>query len=407
MLQDITDRKKAEEQIRESNVRLEAALAELKKTQQRVIQQERLRALGELASGIAHDFNNVLMPLMGYSELLLNAPRILEDKEKMRGYLELMNTAAEDAKNIVSRLREFYRPREDGELFASIDLNSLIQEVVQLTRPKWKSQAQSNGITVNVKTDLKDIPQIDGNRSELREVLTNLVLNAVDAMPEGGTVAIHTRTDDGTAVIHVSDTGVGMTEEVKQRCFEPFFSTKGDAGTGLGLSIVYGIVRRHRGSIQIESELDRGTDFIIRLPKAEMGDMQVSHESEAYPEPLHVLVVDDEPATQNIVAEYLRLDGHTYEIATDGREGLEKFGQDRFDVVITDRAMPDIGGIQLANLIKHIAPNTPVIMLTGFGDMMQASGEMPEDVDWVISKPITLRKFREAIAKAITKYSEL
>lgn len=399
---DITKRKQAEEEIRQTNRRLEETLAELEATQQQVIQQERLRALGQLASGIAHDFNNALTPIMGYSELLLGVPGILDDREKTKNYLELMSTAAEDARSIVSRLQEFYRPREEDEVFTSVNLNQLVEEVIQLTQPKWKDQTQANGITISIETDFQEIPMINGNKAELREALTNLIFNAVDAMPTNGTVTLRTRTGDEHAILELSDTGIGMTEEVKQRCFEPFFSTKEETGTGLGLSMVHGIIRRHAGAIQIESEIGKGTTFVIHLPWAKQSDREVKQDVETRPrqlQQLHVLVVDDEPSVQDIMAEYLAVDGHTYEITSNGRQGLSKFREGKFDIVITDRAMPDMGGVQLASLIKLIAPKTPVIMLTGFGDMMQTLGDMPEGVDCVISKPVTLQKFREALAQ--------
>jgi signal transduction histidine kinase/CheY-like chemotaxis protein len=398
----ITERKQSEEELRKTNLRLEETLDKLKATRQQVIQQERLRALGELASGIAHDFNNTLMPIMGYTDLLVKIPEVLDDRERTINYLKLMGTAAEDAANIVKRLREFYRSREEDEIFTSIDINQLIQEVIELTQPKWKDQAQADGITISIKTELQKIPSIRGNSSELREALANLIFNGVDAMTTDGTLTIRTRTGDEHVTLEVSDTGMGMTEEVKKRCLEPFFSTKEENGTGLGLSMVYGIISRHEGDIQIESEVNKGTTFIIHLPIAESHDMAITQPTTELPtRQLHVLVVDDEPAVCDLVTEYLSVDGHTYEIASNGSKALEKFRQGRFDLVITDRAMPDMGGIQLASIIKQTTPKLPIIMLTGFGDMMSTLGEMPESVDWVISKPVTLQKFREALAEVV------
>lgn len=399
---DITERKQAGDDLVRSNILLHEALDKLKTTQDQVIQQERLRALGQLASGIAHDFNNALMPLMGYSELLLNVPNILEDKEKTRDYLKLINIAARDAKNVVKLLRQFYRAREEDEALIPVDLNKLVEESIQLTQPKWKDQAQAGNVTIEIETDIQEIPTINGNEAELREVLTNMIFNAVDAMSTDGTIYISTKTDAEFVILELRDTGVGMDKEIMQHCFDPFYSTKGEDGTGLGLAMVYGIIHRYGGSIQIESEVGKGTTFIVRFPMAEQNDERDIQESSEPPmRLLNVLVVDDEPIVRDIVTEYLAADGHTYKIATKGQEGLKIFGNGNFDLVITDRAMPSMNGMKLAASIKDIEPNTPVIMLTGFGDMMQATDEMPEGVDWVISKPITLQKFREALAQII------
>jgi len=397
---ELAERKRAEEELLETNRSLEEALGELRATQKQIIQQERLRALGQIASGIAHDFNNALTPILGYSELIFMLPAILDDKEKMMNYLKLMNTAAKDASNVVMRLRNFYREREEDETLVSVNLNRLVKQTIELTEAKWKDQAQSNGITISVSTDLQQVPQINGNESELRNASTNLIFNAVDAMPEGGTLTIRTHSDDEYVVLELSDTGVGMTNEVKQRCFEPFFSTKGESGTGLGLSMVHGIIRRHKGTIEIQSKEGEGTTVIIRLPilVAEQAESE-EQETGAITRSLHVLLVDDEPDVRDIISRYLLADGHTVETANNGREGLENFYKSWFDLVITDRAMPGMNGIQLASLIKEIAPNKPIIMLTGFGDMMKITGDIPADVDYLLSKPVKLNDFREALAK--------
>lgn len=400
---DETEQKLADDQLHEANLRLEEILTELEETQQQVVQQERLSALGQLASGIAHDFNNALMPIMGYTELMIMAPSILDNKEKVNEYLSLMSTAAKDAKDIVRRLREFYRPREEDEMFSAINLNDLIQVCIKLTQPKWRDQAQADGIDVKIETDLGDIPPVDGNKTELREVLTNLILNAVDALPVDGTVVLSTALSGEYVVLEVSDTGTGMPEDVRRRCFEPFFSTKGEKGTGLGLSMVHGTIRRHNGIIDIESEIGIGTKFTIHLPLASEQDKYIIQEEQVPVSALNVLVVDDDEMVRGIIIEYLSSDSHKYEVAVNGREGLRRFREGKYDLVITDRAMPDMGGTHLAALIKQLDPEMPVIMLTGFGDIMEAAGESPDGVDSVISKPITLTKFRNSLAQAYAK----
>ncbi len=246
-IENLTRRRRAEQDLRQANRELEKALRELKATQQQAIQQERLRAIGQMASGIAHDFNNTLTPILGFSDLLLEKPGILENTAQARKFIGFLRTSAQDAANVVARLRQFYRPLDKDEELPVIDLNSVITQSISLTEPKWRRQAQADGITIQVESKLQPIPPIAGDESGLREVLTNLIFNAVDAMPNGGTITLETESDAEHVMIRVRDTGSGMTEAVRQRCLEPFFSTKGERGTGLGLSMVYGIIERHRG----------------------------------------------------------------------------------------------------------------------------------------------------------------
>ncbi|OGG56204.1 MAG: hypothetical protein A3F84_16430 [Candidatus Handelsmanbacteria bacterium RIFCSPLOWO2_12_FULL_64_10] len=396
----IAERERVEGELRESNRRLEEALAELRQTQQHVIQQERLRALGQMASGIAHDFNNALSPILGFSELLLISPESLGNQEKATHYLQSIHTAAQDAAGVVKRLSEFYRRRDEREVLLPVKLNPLVEQVISLTQPRWREQALANGITVDVEADLQEVPIISGDEVGLREALTNLIFNAVDAMPHDGTITLRTRPDGERVVLEVSDTGAGMTEEVRKRCLEPFFTTKGERGTGMGLAMVYGIVQRHKGEIDIQSEPGRGTTFTLRLPvRVEQRTEKRPQETEVRVRPLRVLIVDDDPAIGELIAEYLASDGHTAERAASGREGLEKFRGERFDLVVTDRAMPEMSGDQMAVAAKQIAPGVPVLMLTGFGDMMQVSGERPRDVDFILGKPVTHARLREVLAK--------
>ncbi|HEU5318571.1 MAG TPA: ATP-binding protein, partial [Chloroflexota bacterium] len=388
-----------ERDILEINQKLRRALEDLAAAQSKLLEQERLRALGEMASGIAHDFNNALSPVVGFSELLLEVPANLKDPELARRYLGLIRTGAEDAMAVVARLREFYRPRDEGQTFGAVDLPAMVRQAVQLTEPRWRSQAQSGGATIRVETDLDDVPPVAGDERELREALTNLIFNAVDAMPNGGTLTLRTRGEEGEAVLEVGDTGVGMTEEVRRRCLEPFFSTKGARGTGLGLSMVYGTVRRHGGEVEIESAVGKGTTFRLRLPLSSA--RTTTDTPDAAPDSagrrLRVLLVDDEEPVRAATRAYLLAEGHAVEEAETGRGALERFRAARFDVVITDRAMPDMSGDQVAAAVKAASPATPVIMLTGFGGLMLAADERPEEVDVVVGKPLTRRALRDAL----------
>ena len=372
-------------------------------TQQQVIQQERLRALEEMASGLAHDFNNALARILGFNELLLTSPENLKDPEKVRKYLQMINAAALDAVKIVNRLREFYRHRQATEIYEPVDLLPIIEQAVVLTQPKWKDQVMANGATVHIDLDLQEVPMVHGSSADLTEVLVNLIFNGVDAMPAGGTLTLATHRDNAHAVLEVRDTGSGMTEEVRQRCLEPFYSTKQETGSGLGLAIVYGIVQRHGGRITIQSQVGKGTAIIIHLPVQTEPSTGLAPVRAAHGPSLNVLLVEDDPNIRDIEAAYLRGDGHAVVTATNGQEGLATFRATPFDLVVADRAMPEMNGDQMTDAIKSLAADTPVIMVTGFADRPLDNHPTTALPDLVLAKPITQATLRQAIAAVTLK----
>ena len=401
--QDITVRKRAEVELQRSHTRLEEAMAELKATQRQVLQQERLRAVGQMASGIAHDFNNSLTPIMSYSELLLQKDRF--DPEQTERYMKVIHTAACDAAAVVGRLRELYRERGEAPPDAAVDVVGRVEEAIALTQPRWKSQALATGITINIRTDFRGTPYLAGDAVEIREALTNLIFNAVDAMPMGGTITIRAYAEGDMVRLEVEDTGTGMTEDVRARCTEPFFSTKGPHGSGLGLAMVAAIVDRHRGSCAIESEPGRGTRVILRLPQRAIRAAGTAEggQSDSRMRRLRILVVDDEAVVRKSIIDVLAADGHTVDSAPNGLEALEKVVGGWFDLVITDRAMPEMGGDQLAAAVKRLMPDKPIVMLTGFGELMAARGDRPTGVDVVVSKPVTRSQLQSAVLQATTR----
>jgi signal transduction histidine kinase len=391
----ITQRTKA---LAERTVELERALTELTTAQNRMLQQERFAAFAEMAGGIAHDFNNVLQCVIGYTDLMIQNPRILEEKHTVQDFLQTMNTAGLDASRLVGRLRDFYRPREDSDAFERVDLNALIKAVIPLTQPKWQAQALAKGRVIDVTLELSEIPFISGDPSEIRELLINLVFNAVDAMPEGGRLRFRTGRGENTARIGVSDSGIGMTEDVQQRCMEPFFSTKGEEGTGLGLAMVFGIVKRHDAIIQIESVPGAGTTFWIDFPIAENNEASCAEAHSGICQPLKILVADDDPIPRDILVRYLRSDNHEVIAVGGGREALSRVGREKFDLIITDQAMPHITGAQLASAIHLIDPKVPVVLLTGF-DQATIPRNHPEAIREVVKKPVSQRMLRQIVTR--------
>jgi signal transduction histidine kinase/ActR/RegA family two-component response regulator/HAMP domain-containing protein len=393
---------------------LEGAYNELRQTQATVLQQERLKALGQMASGIAHDVNNALSPVVGFSELILKGDFGLNAKG--RNYLSYISTAGHDIAHIIARLREFYRKHEEDESYQLVNLNLLVEQVVDMTRPRWKDIPQSNGLTIEVKTELaEDVPQLVGIESEIREAFTNLVLNAVDAMPEGGKITIQTTVCEGQngyaqqVAVDVIDTGTGMSEETRKRCLEPFYSTKGKRGTGLGLAMVYGVLQRHEGNVEIQSEPGKGTTFRLTFPVRDRFQIEKEEEEEsATVEPLRVLCIDDEPLVRELVKEMLERDGHQVEVSDNGQTGLDQFRLARergrsYDVIITDLGMPYIDGRQVAKTIKQESPDTPVVMLTGWGALLREDEGKPDHVDIVLTKPPRSRDLRSALIRLRTE----
>jgi signal transduction histidine kinase len=399
-----------EQNVRERTIDLEKALTELKQTQRQIVQQERLAALGTMAGGIAHDFNNALSVIMGFSDILLDKVDDGLTKEQAQQPLATILTAAEDASKIVGRLREFYRRDNDTEAVrVPVRFNELIEQAVLLTKPRWETQSRAYGIPIDVTTDLGNIGFVLGDPASLREMLTNLIFNAVDAMPKGGTINLRTIAADDTVRIEVSDTGTGMSDEVRERCLEPFFTTKGKKGTGLGLAMVFGIVKRHGGCMDIESALGKGTTFIIRFPTTAAPPEETEKANESLLRPLKILVVDDQPVLCQLMCEFLENDFHSVETATNGREALEKFRAEKFDLVITDQIMAEMNGEELAREIKRVAPEIPVILVTGFAENSSAAGEKHPAIDYILAKPMshaTLRRALSTVMRAEPKSAE-
>jgi CheY-like chemotaxis protein len=293
--------------------------------------------------------------------------------------------------------------RRDKE-FISVSLNEIITEVVNITQPRWKDQPQKKGIQVELTTQLGDIPRIMGNPSELREVLTNIIFNAVDAMPKGGTLTVATQpqTEDWVEV-RIADTGIGMTEEVRKRVFDPFFTTKGVTNSGLGMSVSYGIIKRHGGEILIESEPGRGTIFILHLPTGYGEEEVVRKEVTPVKEPrqARILVIDDEDSVRDILSRVLKTKGHQVVVASNGEEGIERFRSEPFDLVFTDLGMPKLSGWDVGKTIKGINPKVPIAMITGWGVELDREKLSESGIDLIVSKPFNFDQVIHLVSEAM------
>lgn len=396
---------------------LQKAYEELRRTQHVVVQQERLRALGQMASGVAHDVNNALSPIVAYSELLLSTLPDLPEVSKH--YLQTINQAGGDIAQIVARMREFYRRRSDEEQLTQVNINKVIEEVIELTRPRWRDLSQRQGISINVQCKLEPEPfLLHSDAGELREALINLVFNAVDAMPQGGTITFVTRSISGPVSeesgaserqlqVEVKDNGFGMDEKTRQRCLEPFFSTKAQrGGTGLGLAMVYGMMQRHDGIIEIDSAPGRGTCVRLIFPIQERPPQTVPGTSpQVKPKrSLHILCIDDDAQVRQLLDDCLTHFNHRVMVASGGEHGMELFRtamlkNQPYEVVITDLGMPKMDGHQVARTIKAESPNTPIIMMTGWGTIMREEGETASEVDAVIGKPPRMQELNDLLLR--------
>lgn len=390
---------------------LQRAYEDLRQTQHTILQQERLRALGQMASGIAHDINNAISPVSLYTQFLLEKEPSLS--ARARECLVTIQQAIDDVAATVGRMREFYRPREAQLALAKVDLNRLVSQVLELTRARWRDVPQSSGAMVELHADLAhDLPQFMGADAEIRDALTNLIFNAVDAMPAGGRLTLRTAVraaEKGGAgrrvIVEVGDTGVGMDEETRRRCLEPFFTTKGERGTGLGLAMVYGMVQRHSAEIDVRSELGRGTTVELGFQAPESAiDPTVAVRALRVPtKRMRILLVDDDPLLTECLRVMLEEDGHQVEAADGGQLGIETFRAAKaagrpFGVVVTDLGMPYVDGRKVAAAVKDSSPDTPVILLTGWGQRMQEEEEKPEHVSIVLGKPPKMHELRAALA---------
>ena len=367
-------------------------ITEQKEERERAARADKLRALGQLASGVAHDFNNSLAAILGRAQLLrrqVNEPALVRN-------LDIIQTAAEDAAATVRRIQTFARKSAVKE-FELVDVGGLLNDAVEITRTRWQNEARVRGLEYEVKLDTEPAHYTYGSASELREVFVNMIVNAVDAMPRGGRLSISCRRRNGRLQLHFSDNGIGMPEDVQQKIFEPFFSTKGTQGTGLGLSVSYSIIERHAGSIRVISEPGNGTTFTIDLPAVAAQSAADISGITADTSGLRVLVVDDEEPVRATLAEMLIAIGHKVELVGSGHEAVQKMGTGEFDLVLTDLTMPEMDGWETARSIRKDWPNVRIVLVTGYGPSTTPPAGEEKLVDAVIGKPFDFAQVESTI----------
>lgn len=384
-------------------------ITEQERIREQFSQMEKLSALGELASGVAHDFNNTLSGILGRAQLLQRT----DDPEKLKLGLDIIIKTAEDGAKTVKRIQDFARQRRDHN-FELVSIDQILMDASEITRPRWKNCAEASNIHITLQLHIESNAMVMGDDSELREVLVNMVFNAIDAMPEGGTLSLTTRIAGDLVIIKVVDTGVGMYPEVRSKIFDPFFTTKGKAGLGLGLAVSFGIIRRHGGNIEVESQYGKGTEFRITLPVAKMGQKSVrpvepvetvapavSHAAPPVPTQESarpkMLVVDDEDFVRDLIGEILEGEHCDVYLAESGSDALSAFREMEFDAVFTDVGMPGMSGWELAREIRQINAGIPIAVITGWGEAVASHEQKEAGVNWVVAKPFTADRIVELV----------
>jgi signal transduction histidine kinase/DNA-binding response OmpR family regulator len=381
------------------------AYESLKEAQEQLVAAERLKALGQMAAGVAHDFNNLLNGILGKAELLaLKLGEKEPDRDALLAGLEMIEQITLQGAETVKRVQDFTRIRKDHPTNA-VDVNSVVRNAVEMTKPKWKYEAETHGVTVDVEQILGDVPSTAGNPSELTQVVSNLIFNAVEAMPGGGRVTLATRREGDAIVLTIADTGTGMSKATQSHIFEPFFTTK-ETGQGLGMSIVYGILARHGGEISVESTENQGATFTVRLPVRaplpKFGEAP-SAGPDANQALARILIVDDDDLNLKMLTEVLTARGHQVVAARTGHEAVEMFGREPFGLVLTDLSMPGMSGWQVAQEVKRIDPRVPVILLSGWAIQQDEAKVRESGVDYVISKPCALKTLKNAVEEALRR----
>ncbi len=376
-------------------------IAEQERIREQFSQIEKMSALGELASGVAHDFNNTLAGILARAELAL---RNSVEPEARRAF-EIIVKSAKDGGQTVKRIQDFARQRRDHD-FAPVAVDQLLMDVNEITRPRWRDHAQAANVHIRLDLQIHTDAFVMGDASELREVLVNMIFNAVDAMPTGGLLTLSALERDGSVEISIEDTGTGMDTEIQSRVFNPFFTTKGMAGMGLGLAVCYGIVQRHEGTIEVESKPGQGTTFRIKLAVAEARPVTLPEVATGPRLTLvpnsnvpRILVVDDEDCIRELLSDILNSEGYEVTLAENGSEALELFETQSFKAVFTDVGMPGMSGWELARAIRARSDDIPLAVVTGWGEAVSSAEREEAKVDWVVAKPFSIDSITEIVTE--------
>lgn len=374
------------------------ALHKMQESKDQMAQRERREVLEQVVRGVIHDLSEALTPLLGTLDLLRMRPDILRNAAETEQYMDEMRKAVDRAKKTLANLAGVFHKQQ--HIQGPVDLNHLVEEAVAASEPYWKRPSASREGRIAIKTSLAGKDLVVGEDDDLRDALVNLIANAAEAMPDGGLLAISTKSEKSSVVLEVRDSGGGMAPEVQQRCLEPFYTTKKQGGKGMGLTVVSGVVQRHGGTMNIQSKVNEGTTVSISLPVWRAAAKEGEGEALLGPaRNLRILLVDDDKWSRDTIGRELESVGHRVTSVDDGHRCLEIIQKDAFDVVFVDRAMPGMTGDELSSTIKGKWPDIPVVMLTGFGHTMIEEVDIPVTVDLVLAKPISADELQKALSQ--------
>jgi len=370
-------------------------ITERKKMEASLLQSEKLRVAGTITAGISHEFNNILAIISGNVQLL---KRKYKDHGDLTNTLHIIKRATDDGAEISGKMLEFTKTSQDSEEYVSSDIRDMIWHSLDFTKPRWKNMAQAKGIKYRIVNDgMKSVPCIMCNPVELREIFINFIINALDAMPVGGNISFSTWSVDDSVFVGISDTGEGMSEDVMKNVFDPFFTTKSPEGTGLGMSMAYGIITRHGGSVEVKSELGKGSTFTLQFPIATKAVSPIeAPEPETTEKALHILTVDDEEAIGSMLNEVLSSSGHKVETVDNGADAIDLIKSEDYDLVLCDLVMPDVSGADVIKFINESKKRSKIGLITGWGGK-QAPIEDGMHVDFIVRKPFDFEELIKQI----------
>ncbi len=371
-------------------------VTKVKAMEEKSAQMKKLSALGKISSGVAHDFNNMLTVILGRIQLLkrqYNSPKLITS-------LGIIEKAAYDGAEKVRKIKEFSRPDQKHSNLESIDIKKLILEVMELTRPRWEEASKIKGILIQPIYKFQDDLYVTANASDLRNVFTNIIFNAIDAMPDGGIISFKTEIQNNEICIIVRDTGIGMTDETLEKIFDPFFTTKGVSGTGMGMSEVYGIIKNFKGRVSVKSRVGKGSTLFINLPNDQLNALQPKG-NEIDKKPITVLVYDKEDYIRKILNDLLSAMGYNVDTVNNQKETIVLFKENIYDIVIVDMGVPDMSGIQIAKDIKQIKASTQVLLTSGLALGPDEAKYFDDTIDHIINKPLSIEKIQYAISESV------
>ena len=378
-----------------------------KRMEKILIQSEKLRAMGVMAAGIAHDFNNVLAIINGYTQLLECS---CDGNEELLKGFRAINKAVDDGSETVRRLSEFTRMGKSTAKHISLNMVEIIEQSINFSKPKWKDVAQAGGATYEMDTEgLSPVRAVLGNPPELREIVINIINNAIDAMPEGGRITFQTWEKGDTVFIGIADDGCGMSKEVQSKIFDPFYTTKGLEGSGLGMSVSYGIIGKHGGKIDLISKEGKGTIFTIEFPVATeeiLPEISIEPVIDIQAENYRILVVDDVKEISDLLHVFLSRQGYNVDSVESGDAAIKMLERERYDLVICDLGMPQVSGWDVIKVVESLDKKPKIGLITGWADMLDSLNQDDMGIDFIISKPIKYKKLSTTVKETLLNESQ-